>query len=695
MAALRARRAARVAEAATASKPKGVDPEIMAAAEAVGAPRQTWDEDYRERLAGTIESSDDEDDAIVVLPPPAIKLDPVASRVAWRKAQREAARVEAAELVRERFPAPAIISQPTETGPVEEVENEEQLLVEEEVEEEEDAGEEVPEEEIIPDEEDEEENNAMSDEEKLEENMDTEASEDDDDLADNTVDVDAETQPPLENGKNISCSASFDANAETQPPEETDLDTTAFALELVEDLISTSLSLSEKRVPRSGLIPKEVAAVKASSNASPGRTDSQRTVDSSRISLQTALESSSTIKSTRMIANNLRDTSIPVTQGRASGDEDDVSVVETTPQGKAVTVSSKGGFNFFKKFMSRSEPSSTVNGSSTLIDDEASEDDDDEDVEDEGAADSDMEEEEVMVDDCVERDAQETEAEAARLAEFHRQWEKGADDEAIRDAAKALGREKDVDDAMDLKELEERQKERDEQANQSEDDDAASFCMGQQEEMVDDADNYVENMFRDDDSDVEFGEETQATPEESKHEARAVWMARRKLMAERGAKNQHAISLLAFEGEVDDDENKANAERIRAQFDPKPAPEEPKTRKRRVIDGQTMNWLKRQSARVTVEKKRGSKVTLGKWFQSGPSDIVDTPTQTKTVPRVRAKKAPGPPVGGSAIVKIKARGAVVEVGQFKRRVQAKEAQSAPKPRSSLFQLLGELPKTDV
>eukprot|EP00171_Calliarthron_tuberculosum_P013597 IDg13597t1 len=82
LAALRARRQQRAEAQADAARPKCADPALAAACAAVGFPRQTWDADFRERLAGH-SGSDDELDEIVVLPPAPIKLDPIAARVAW------------------------------------------------------------------------------------------------------------------------------------------------------------------------------------------------------------------------------------------------------------------------------------------------------------------------------------------------------------------------------------------------------------------------------------------------------------------------------------------------------------------------------------------------------------------------------------------------------------------------------------
>ena len=111
LAALRAKRA----KQRSAATPLA-DPELSAAALAVGAPQVSWDADYKAKLrqGDTISApkdsegssclSDEDDDALVVLPPPTRKLNPAAQRQLWRRRELGRAKEKAAKTLLEIRP---------------------------------------------------------------------------------------------------------------------------------------------------------------------------------------------------------------------------------------------------------------------------------------------------------------------------------------------------------------------------------------------------------------------------------------------------------------------------------------------------------------------------------------------------------------------------------------------------------------
>ncbi len=666
MAALRARRAARAAESAKASLPKSVDPELLAAANAAGAPRPTWDKDYRERLAGTVESSDDEDEAIVVLPPPAVKLDPVASRVAWRKAQLAAAREQAAGFMRERFPAPAPLTQPkvVEEAPKEDVEDEEQLLVEEEgVESDEDEGEE----EEVDGEEGEEEQEPGSVIDKA-------------DVEAEHVEVDT-------------------CDAETQPPRPEESSKNSFVSELVEEIFEKALISKATEVV--GEQSKLMAHAEETSNmaCSTKTDDSQRTAESSRATFKLAAESSSTVKSNAGQVANSGPAALASGTSASSNDKPGKKSATANSDRKAVTVTSGPVFGPFTKLGVSWSKTSRV--ASAFIDDEA-EDEMDVDGDVPLAPDSDDDEEnEVLGDDSLEPDTQQTEGDAQRLAEFHREWQKGTDIGAVLDTAKAVGCEQNVDNEMDLSELLQRKKEREaaEAEAGSENDDAASFCMGGHPNEVEDdiVDRYVDQMFRDENSRNEYHEEAEiATPEYRKKEARALWRARQRHQSGRLGKDPRAISLLTLFDDDDEEEedNEAKFARLKSKLIRSSAApnEKPDKRKQKNTVG-VGEWQLRREAVTAMEKRRSAGFSLQD-FMFKPDSAEQEPAQAKPAKRApRLKESAAPPVGFE-VFRPSARGVPIQARRRKR-VQAGEspALERKKPRSSLFRTLGELPKS--
>ncbi|CDF34942.1 unnamed protein product [Chondrus crispus] len=111
LAALRAKRA----KQRSAATPLA-DPELSAAALAVGAPQVSWDADYKAKLrqvdtTSTLKDSEgsfclsgEDDDELVVLPPPTRKLNPAAQRQLWRRRELERAKEKAAKTLLEIRP---------------------------------------------------------------------------------------------------------------------------------------------------------------------------------------------------------------------------------------------------------------------------------------------------------------------------------------------------------------------------------------------------------------------------------------------------------------------------------------------------------------------------------------------------------------------------------------------------------------
>ena len=677
MAALRARRAARMADAAKAAQPKNVDPELWAAAQAVGAPRATWDKDYRERLAGTIESSDEEDEGIVVLPPPAIKLDPIASRVAWRKKQREIAREQAAGLMRERYPAPAPLTQPKieESGPKEDVDDEEQLLIEE--------GVESDEEEVDG----EEENDVEGDGEEVEDQESGSVVEEPDSC-------DAETQPP----ETVEVDGS---SGQTDDPLRKSLSTNLYVSTLVDEIFDKVFVSKPFPTDAENQMTPSKLVTKSTNRASTTRTeDSQRTAESSRATFKLAAESSSTVKSNA--GQDMESRRIAHVTATSASSEDCTtkkSASTAVSDRKAVTVTSGPVFGPFSRLGKNS--SIVSKNASAFIDNEA-EDEMNVDVDIPLAPNSDREEEDATPDDdCIEPDTTQTEGDAQRLAEFHREWQKESDIDAVRDAAKALGCERDVDNEMDLNELMQRKKEREAAEADgagSEDDDAASFCMGghpseREEEAVD---RYVDNMFLDKHVENEYHEDLElATPEDRKREARALWKARQRHREGRLGGDPHSISLLTLSEEDDEEDGEVKFARLKSKFvgSSEARKEHSKKRKTKASVG-IGEWQLRRQAAAAIEKRRRTGVSLQDFMfkaASAETESAGLPT-TKRAPRM--KECSAPPVG-SEVCRPTATGVPVPARRRKR-VQADENKfERKKPRNSLFLSLGELPKSNV
>lgn len=773
MAALRAKRAARFTKAAEDAKPK-CTAALLAAAQAVGTPRATWDEDYRERLAGTVDSSDDDEEAIVVIPPPTVKLDPIAKRVAWRKKQRAAAAAQAAELVRDEYPAPSpLISQPLsfDSAPKEDVDNEEQLLEEIEVEGEDSSDEEVDEEEQdeevgVPDKEGESEidDDILGQKKQLTEVPDDEDEEskiDDDNIGQNKQLTEEsnhmETQPPEstehENSDGVKNGNRPDSiDAETQAPENEKPD--SLDAETQPPLVLAAETQAPKQTASSqSVILEETRQVGASpeiAESSPSTplmgdtsntiADSQRTADSSRATLRLAAESASTAKSTAWEA-----LTCDSNENRASLNDKNN---KKTPMETAVTVSSGALLGKFTKLgamsseiaSSSSPPKKKKFGKFTklsmlplkgqepklpcpFIEDEA-EDELDVDGMTQNIDSDDEDEIDALIDDRVVADTQQEEGESARLADFHRQWQNETDEGAIRDAAKAVGRQGDVDNDIDLSELIQRQKERDQQATNGENDndDAASACGGNNRgEDTAAVDVYVENMFRDENAMDELGDDDDiiATPEERKREARALWKARRKHMSERGARDPHAISLLnLFEEEEDEDEIEANVSRLKAQLvaatpvrknilDDDESDDDTamatRKKKRKLADDHDKiapEWQRRRQAMAQLEKRRRTATCLDNWTLNSKVSAVEHTVAALSSPAAapRMKRAKAPPVGGS-FGKPLLNAMPVKMGRFQKRVQADQRKKTKKSRAAstrkLFAALGERPKSDV
>lgn len=426
LAALRARRQQREAAKVEAAKPKCEDAALAAAAAAVGEPQQTWDEDFRERLAGRVEESDEEMDEIVVLPPVAVKLDPIAARVAWRKKQMMAAKLKARENIRELFPEPVFIHKVAEkkdTTIVDDVNDEEDLLLE-----------------------------------QSEEDSDVEGSEvRDGDGADVEEGVESSgNDGGGEAGGSIVHASTFAERCVVEILEEmikkACISSNVNAGTYSERTVTTCLKLTKTLQETQVRCETEETEVQQGVET---LVDPALTEDSSRLTAQLATESTSTIRSVAKTGE-----------------------MSTSRKGKFSTVTS-GALGAFAKLLKRggggsatvsSVRDSTVQttGGCELIDDEA-EMENEADGEIPIAIDSDADEEaELLINDGVVADS-ETPVDVEKLAKFHRQWEREANARSYihGESGKAV----DVDNAMDLSELMKREKERG-------DDDAASFCAG-------------------------------------------------------------------------------------------------------------------------------------------------------------------------------------------------------------------------
>lgn len=446
LAALRSRRHHRAAAKAEAARPKCTDPAIAAAAAAAGPPRQTWDTDFRERLAGHT-GSDDELDEIVVLPPAPVKLDPIAARVAWRNDQVATARRKARQIIREQFPAPTLVKPDVPAIPKEEVNDEEELLLEEEVD--------VDQEGSSEDEESHDDQAASEDDEEPTENRKS-----------NYTNSMLSAQIVGDILDDIVCNVSIPAVFRTPIVSESDRDPSDASAPLHEASQSNvNLNLAaETSAPQTASI------------------DSARTEDSSRATAQLETDSTEPNEGAAKSAAH------KVEPSHSTKTDKKLNQVTTVVSGRPLGLFSK---LFGQKSGSAAE-SSAYNSTAqsrpcAFIEDEAEDEHDaDEDIQ--QAFDSDVDEDEqALLDEGIVADSQ-IPTDVHGLAQFHREWVREAESAALQDVSKGVL----VDKAMDLSELSKRfQTEGTELDDQN---DAASFCIGNPDDKAETTE-YLDAMF--------------------------------------------------------------------------------------------------------------------------------------------------------------------------------------------------------
>lgn len=451
-------------------------------------PEPSWDMHFKQRLtASALTLSDDEEDdeldELIVLPPPTVKLDPSAQRVVWRREQHSIARKKAHQLFKDRYPAMSrtFHDLPTEKDAntnVVEVQNEEELLVEEEVDDEEQQSDDEqstttanPSNSHVEHSTQNESLSAIAQEKESATCVETTAADDAQVHTTDTTDDGAGADHSLPD-----VSHNFESKSKPQP---------------------TPTTSPKKALPNSALNIEE----SCSRHVDELRRDDKIACPSPRQSLEEDREDTRSGHS-RHCATQSPQTASEIAQTRRSevtsqpdGLNADPSLDEAQPSANPPSL---------REAQQTRGASLSFGRDTAFIDDEAEEEndgshrDDNEEVPALNDSDSDKD---VLDATVVVDDTNVGEDDAARLASFHRKWERNSHGAQIAEIAKECNARTnaaravaiDVDNAMDLTEL----VRRDNPEERSQSDDAASqVCVGldHEDKTSDVAENYVDAM---------------------------------------------------------------------------------------------------------------------------------------------------------------------------------------------------------
>lgn len=723
LAALRAKRQERKASL-TAKFPANTDPALAAAAAAVGEPQQSWDVDFQERLAGKGDSSEEEEDQIVVLPPPPVRLDPIAARIAWRKkaiaeANKKTQAILAKEFPVARLPAPAV-KMPAE------VNDEEELLLEQEVDEEEDGDYVGSDEEEEGDEGEDADDEADEAESMGEESMGKKCDDpmpvDEEPKADTGVVKAllakvAEKQVQDEKETSSSALVSSTSTVGDKPEKESTTDgamkTTKGSVVDIDavcrDVDMTKNAINLDATPVTPEDSYNAADSQPAQDAAPSKKevlsppdDSGKTTDSSRITAELATGSHSTAKSITKCAQGLKKGDAVTANSSREGPFSKFFTKQLSPHTEGATVSSVPA--------TATAPAPPMK--SAFIDDEASDEGEEDEADLVQIYGDSEEEEDAMKDDGVVADSTPPGNDAARLAQFHRQWEEEQDDVAVGGGGH---QNCNVDDAIDLSELLAKQKENKERdaqeaeegndAGAGSDDAASEFCMGNMslEDSRNAAGEYadkVDAMFRDDNSRSAFDDEMDLiTPEKnsadaelSKRKARALWKARQRNRAATGGADDRSISLLAlFEGDAECENTTAARPPLGAKRK-NTSRRDPSRKEKRLPE-----WERRRVILERVEKRRRTAVSMDQWSYASASLDRESRDAATVDGKQKAKRGGAAPVGGGSSAPKPS--SVQEIACVAKRAARKSGKKGggkkPSAFKALFDVLDQRPTTDV